>query len=104
MKTIGKTIIDGELSKALDKYLKNVVEISPDFYDFSISIGVKNIKIIMTDKNGSGRSVHSFINIESGDVLKPASWNSPAKGKRGNIFDEDNGRKALTRYGVVYLK
>lgn len=99
------TIINEKLSKALDLYFKNCYEIAGDIYNFSYRVGGKNIKVIMEDKNGGySKSVHSFISLETGDIFKPASWNAPAKGKRGNIYDEDGGRKALTRYGIIYLK
>ena len=50
------------------------------------------------------RSVHSFVNRESGDVFKPASWNAPAKHARGNINSEQNGAEALSEYGIRYLR
>lgn len=33
-------------------------------------------------------SIHAFIDIETGDLLKPASTKAPAKGARGNVTDE----------------
>tara|TARA_Y100000389_G_scaffold98600_1_gene95269 strand:- start:3457 stop:3771 length:315 start_codon:yes stop_codon:yes gene_type:complete len=36
-----------------------------------------------------------------GDLLKPASWNTPAKHSRGNIFD---GSAKWSYYGPEYLK
>lgn len=96
-------MITEKFSTAFDSYLKNVHEVSPD-YTFTWRDGVKNVKVIMSPVLGSGRSVHSFINKETGDIFKPASWGTPAKGARGNIFDEDGGRKALTTHGVVYLR
>ncbi len=41
--------------------------------------------------SGRGRSVHCFIDAETGDLLKAAGWKAPAKGARGNLltgFDE----------------
>jgi len=35
-----------------------------------------------------------------GDLLKPASWNAPAKHSRGNIFD---GSDKWNFYGPTYL-
>jgi hypothetical protein len=52
----------------------------------------------------SFRSAWGFVDKETGDVLKAASWKAPAKGSRGNIFNEDNGASALTPYGIRYLK
>lgn len=36
--------------------------------------------------SGRGRSVHCFIDAETGDVLKSAGWKAPAKGARGNLL------------------
>lgn len=49
-------------------------------------------------------SAWAFINKDNGDVLKPASFKTPAKHARGNIFDEYNGMKYVTAYGPAYLK
>ena len=38
--------------------------------------------------------------IKKGDLLKPASWRTPAKHSRGNIFD---GTDNWTYYGPEYL-
>lgn len=38
--------------------------------------------------------------VKKGDLLKPASWNSPAKHSRGNIFD---GTDVWEYYGPKYL-
>ena len=59
------------------------------------SIGQKYIKIIT--RSYRDPSVHSFIvatdsdsKFRRGDVLKPASWKTPARNKpRGNVFDGD---------------
>ena len=52
-------------------------------YEFIVESGRKYHKIIL---NASGqRSVHCFINRETGEVLKSASWSSPAKGVRYDL-------------------
>lgn len=42
--------------------------------------------------------------VKKGDVLKPASWKTPAKHARGNIFDAHNGLAACNSYGPAYLR
>jgi hypothetical protein len=64
--------------------------------------GPKNWKIVVTTYGQ--RSVHSFVERSTGNILKPAGWNAPAKGVRGNIKDEDDGASALDAYGVRYLR
>lgn len=43
-------------------------------------------------------------NVKAGDVMKPASWKTPAKHARGNILDEFNGMSMIGPYGPAYLK
>ena len=55
-----------------------------DPYKFHIETGRKYHKIIMETENGS-RSVHCFIDKNTGEVYKSASWKSPAKGVRFDL-------------------
>jgi len=52
-------------------------------YDFTFESGRKYHKIIM-NANGS-RSVHAFVDKKTGEVFKPASFKTPAKGVRFNL-------------------
>ena len=73
----------------------------------TVTKGRKYIKIIQAYPNSSnakGRSVYAFIDMETGSVLKPACWSRPAKHKRGNLFDIDNGLNCAGPYGIAYLK
>tara|TARA_Y100001938_G_scaffold142032_1_gene212672 strand:+ start:226 stop:534 length:309 start_codon:yes stop_codon:yes gene_type:complete len=81
-----------------------------DNYDYKeyeplkVSKGKKYMKII------DGTSVWGFVSmfegthkgslVCKGDLLKPASWYSPAKHSRGNIFD---GTDKWTYHGPNYL-
>jgi hypothetical protein len=49
-------------------------------YDFTFDSGKKYHKVIMHTENQ--RSVHCFIDKNTGEVYKSASWKSPAKGVR----------------------
>ena len=55
-------------------------------------------------RSPSSSGVFCFVDIETGEVLKPAGWKRPAltKTKRGNIFDEHNGLQHIGPYGVAY--
>jgi hypothetical protein len=49
-------------------------------------------------------TVHSFVNMENGDILK-GSWKAPVKnGVRGNINADDVGADRINEYGPIYLK
>jgi hypothetical protein len=53
-------------------------------YEFYPETGRKYHKIVM-NANGS-RSVHCFIDKQTGSVFKSASWKAPAKGERCNLL------------------
>ena len=70
----------------------------------SFSVGKKYAR--MSVGNTSQRSVLFFINMETGNVLKPSSWKAPAKyseGRLGTVLD-DSYKKYITPYGPVSLK
>lgn len=66
--------------------------------------GNKYARVIHADYSGPSRSVHSFVNMINGDILKSGSWKAPApNGVRGNIFTEDFGASSVNEYGAKYL-
>lgn len=53
-------------------------------YAIDFEFGKKYVRVVKTTCNQ--RSVHSFVEIENGDVWKAASWKVPAKNiPRGNV-------------------
>jgi hypothetical protein len=62
--------------------------------------GRKYHKIVCTDV--SSRSVFGFVDVESGDILKAATWKAPAKGARGNLYQPETWASAVTPYGMAY--
>ena len=67
-------------------------------------IATKYAKIVKEDANGGQTMVHSFVNLENGDILK-GNWKAPVKnGVRGNIFADDLGASVVTEHGPMYLK
>ena len=64
------------LQKDYDRQYKN----SSQPCKFSITSGRKYYKIL--DRTGS---VHAFVNKQTGEVFKPASWNAPAKHVRYDL-------------------
>ena len=52
--------------------------------DYVIESGKKYHKVIFIDGGGS-RSVHAFVDKQTGEVYKSASWKAPAKGVRYDL-------------------
>jgi hypothetical protein len=69
---------------------------------FEVERGPKNVRVVRVD--GGGRSVHCFVDIATGNVLKAAGWKAPARHARGNIFDAANGLKSMGPFGAAYLR
>lgn len=51
-----------------------------------------------------GSSVFCFIDIQTGDVLKAATYSAPAKHPRSNIWSDDCGVNGVNKYGGIYLR
>lgn len=97
------------------KYLAGVTELVNAHYaeryvDQTPSVeyetGPKYVRVFKRDpaKYGGSRSVHSFVDRQTGNILK-GSWKSPVKnGVRGNIFDEDLGLSKVSHHGPKYLR
>ena len=64
-----------------------------------VNFGRKYAKI--TADNGG--SAWGFVNMETGDLLKAASWSAPARHARGNIETAQYGRNYVWT-GPVYLR
>ena len=56
--------------------------------------GRKYFKVIRVEdeykSNDEHRCVEAFIDRQTGDIFKPASWSRPAKGARFNLLDQDS--------------
>ena len=52
--------------------------------DYTIETGKKYHKVIFVD-GGGHRSVHCFIDKQTGQIYKSATWKSPAKGVRYDL-------------------
>lgn len=98
----------GELlfEAALDRWLEGaqaIVNASRTFVKGPLSLkrGKRYVRVIKTT---SYREVYAFIDTANGDVLKPASWRTPAKHARGNIFDSNGSLGSLNGHGPAYLR
>lgn len=65
----------------------------------TMKIGKKYAKLI------TGTSVTAFIDLDNGNIYKPAGWAKPAPHARGNINSDLNGAEAFDSTGFVkYLR
>ena len=95
-----------------DHYAKHYSNLVPPRFD--LNKGDKYIRVVTIDRrrdretgeiiDGPGGSVYCFISRENGDLLKAAGWKGPAKGARGNIFNDncDVGTRATVHGGGLY--
>lgn len=60
--------------------------------------GKRYIRVIATSPGQ--RHAWAFVDTTNGDVLKPDGWKRPAKGARGNIYDEHHGTGRVRWTGV----
>ena len=110
--------------EALDKFVTKCQEISDVYMETNFTRlpkpeikqtagGRSFIRIIRRDPNHEFGSVHCFVAkvdgsnkkmgaFKQGDVFKADGWKSPARGVRGNIFDEHHGISRMGPYGPAY--
>ena len=69
-------------------------------YNVTIKKGRKYYKVITEN------SVHAFVDVNNGDVYKPASYNKPAKHVRYNLLQDpqDCYNKVTWSGGYLYLR
>ena len=78
-----------------DKYLQErarKIENDEECIKFTITSGKKYYKVIQNDyRNGKYESagVHAFVDKQTGEVYKPASWRAPAKHVRFDMRDQN---------------
>ena len=68
-------------------------------------VGSKYARVVKVDQLNGRRSVHTFVNLDNGDILKSGGWKAPApNGVRGNIFETDLGASVVNEMGANYLR
>lgn len=83
------------------KFIKDMEYTSLDKFGVEFEEGSKYVKIIKISAGGS-RSVHSFVEKSTGDILKAASWKAPARNfTRGNVFDVATYAKRVQWTGIA---
>ena len=103
-----------ELLPRLNDYVALVTELNADYWTrngftfapapvASVSIGRRYAKIIK-EEGSHNCSVHTFVDMTNGNILKAGSWKAPApNGVRGNIFSDDLGRSVINEHGANYI-
>lgn len=67
----------------------------------SVEYGKRYARVVETE-GAVSRSVHSFVDISTGDILKAASYKAPAKGARGSIYNLSAG--GFSNFGADYRR
>ena len=88
-----------------DAYFKMMGFTFSDPPHVSADIGRKYARVVKNDQLNGGRSVHTFVNLDNGDILKSGGWSAPqVNGVRGNIFETDLGADRVNEHGANYIK
>lgn len=88
-----RTLLSRPDSKASKERLE-MLNLGITKVSFIFETGRKYHKILEIDSRGD-QSTHAFVDKETGDVYKPASYKSPAKGVRYNLLDEESRNDCL---------
>ena len=95
--------MDAKFERALEAFQSALQSLWDDGHTIDVMMGRKYVRVIVRNPAGESRSVHSFIEISTGDVYKAASWKAPARNvPRGNIY-QDDPMKGCNKYGANYL-
>lgn len=85
-------VIDNAINSYLEKLTQHAnIDFEKTFptkekHSFRADYNKRWIKIV--NKRFGQTMVFCFVDPSNGDIYKPASWNAPAKGVRGNLFNE----------------
>ena len=86
-----------------NKFLTNLDHLNADYEDkFGVEFaeGSKYVKIVAISAGGS-RSVHSFVEKSTGNILKAASWAALARNfSRGNVYITSSYEKRVRWTGI----
>lgn len=66
------------------------------FKELSYTEGKRYIKVVQEG------SVVAFIDKNTGDIYKAASWRGPAKHVRGNVLSDQNGMEATSPHQWIF--
>ena len=109
------TAADNGMSR-LEKYMDMVQRKNDQYYKIcgfthsdppkvTADIRRRYARVVKVDQLNGSRSVHTFVDLDNGNILKSGGWSAPApNGVRGNIFDTDLGESVVNEHGANYLR
>ena len=78
-----------QLCRSLEKNYQQSYPNSSSDKTFKMKLGKKYWKVVQSDVDANGKEwsggVHAFVDKNTGEVYKPASWKSPAKHVRYDL-------------------
>ena len=92
-----------EVMERLEQYMAMVQEKNASYYErmnftfadpdhISADMGRKYARVVKNDQLNGSRSVHTFVNMENGDILKAGGWKATQpNGVRGTNFADALG-------------
>jgi hypothetical protein len=90
----------------LNEYKVNMGLTYFEKYEVIATEGKKFFKVLSREIGPNMSAQHTrivaFVDKNTGDIFKPASFNVPAKHARGNINSESHGMEAISPEGNVY--
>lgn len=74
--------------------------------DVSIESGRKYARVYIMSGIDSidNKRIFAFVDVNTGDIFKPATWRAPAKHARGNVLSDENGMEAVSVGGSPHIK
>ena len=88
----------------IDTYWKVMEFTFSDPPHVTVDVGRRYARVVKNDELNGGQSVHTFVDLDNGNILK-GNWKAPVKnGVRGNIFDTDVGASVVNDHGAIYLR
>lgn len=103
----GNAIIDTRITRLVDALRKDYLRLNHSGYINAYYRKGKKYIRIFTDTSGQ-RSVHAFVDLQTGALYKPSSISVPAKHVRYNLLDNASFDECLQRAdwagGYLYLR
>lgn len=88
MTTEKQAVQNVQVQSAVYAYVQHLTTIGNGQYMVNIEPGRKFYKITQQLNGSHGRSVHAFVDKQTGGLYKAASWAQPAKGVRYDLLRE----------------